>query len=223
MKIAVLGTGVVGNTIGSKLIELGHSVMMGSRTSDNPKAAAWVASAGANASQGTFAGAAQFGEVIFNCTSGLGSLDALRQAGAENLKGKIIIDLANSLDVSNGFPPTLGVCNTDSLAEEIQRAFPDAKVVKTLNTVNCKVMVDPSLIPGDHTIFVSGNDPEAKATVTGYLNQWFGWPEKNILDLGDITSARATEMFLPLWLRTFGAMQNPNVNVHVVAGPKPVA
>jgi predicted dinucleotide-binding enzyme len=218
-----MGTGMVGNTIASKLVGLGHEVMMGSRTSDNPKAAAWVASAGANASQGTFEDAAKFGEVVFNCTSGMGSLAALEQAGAENLSGKIIVDLANALDFSKGFPPTLAVCNTDSLAEQIQRAFPDARVVKTLNTVNCLVMVNPALIPGDHTIFVSGNDSDAKETVCGYLSEWFGWPARNIMDLGDITSARAVEMMLPLWLQVFGAMQNPNVNVHVVAGAKPGA
>ena len=223
MNIAVMGTGIVGNTIGSKLIALGHAVMMGSRTSDNPKGAAWVASAGGNASQGTFADAAGFGELIFNCTAGTVSLEALEQAGAENLKGKIIIDISNPLDFSNGFPPSLSVCNTDSVGEQIQRAFPETKVVKTLNTVNCMVMVDPSLIPGEHSIFISGDDAEAKTTARNILHDWFGWPAASIVDLGEITSARATEMYLPLWLRLYSSTQNPNLNIHVVTGTKPGA
>lgn len=223
MKIAVLGTGIVGNTIGSKLVSKGHDVMMGSRSSDNPKAAAWVASAGSNASQGTFADAARFGEVIFNCTSGAGSLEAMKLAGAENLRGKIVIDVANPLDFSQGFPPSLSVCNTDSLAEQIQQAFPEARIVKALNTMNCNVMVNPGLVPGDHNVFVGGNDQEAKEAVIGYLIDWFGWRRENIIDLGDITSARGTEMMLPIWIRLFGSMGNPNINFHVVSGAKPVA
>ena len=213
MKIAVMGTGMVGTTIGTRLIGVGHSVMIGSRTSDNPKAAAWVASAGANASQGTFEDAAKFGEVIFNCTSGLASLDALKQAGAANLSGKIIIDLANALDFSNGFPPSLGVCNTDSLAEQIQRAFPEAKVVKTLNTLTASLMVDPKSLGASSTIFVSGDDAEAKATVVGLLES-FG--HDDVIDLGPLETARGTEMLLPIWLRLMGALGTAQFNFKVV-------
>jgi predicted dinucleotide-binding enzyme len=200
MKFAVLGTGVVGETIGSKLIELGHSVKMGSRTSGNEKSIQFVNKHKENASAGTFADAAAFGELIFNCTSGMASLAALNLAGEANLKGKIIIDLANPLDFSKGMPPALSIVNFSSLGEEIQNAYPESKVVKTLNTIWCGLMVNPGMINGgDHHIFVSGNDDEAKEKVKAILKS-FGWADQNILDLGDITTARGTEMYLPLWV-----------------------
>ena len=215
MKIAVLGTGIVGDAIGTKLIQCGHEVKMGSRTATNAKAAAWVTKNGIRASQGTFADAASFGEIVFNCTHGGASLDALNLAGVINLKNKILIDIANALDFSKGMPPSLVVCNTDSLGEQIQRAFPDTKVIKTLNTMNCNLMVNPGLVAnGDHDIFISGNDVEAKATVTKILRDWFGW--KSIVDLGDITNARATEMLLPIWVRLYGKFQSPNFNFKIV-------
>jgi 8-hydroxy-5-deazaflavin:NADPH oxidoreductase len=214
MKIAVLGTGIVGNTIGSKLISLGHQVKMGSRTSTNEKALAWVKANGATASQGTFEDAASFGELVFNCTQGLASIEVLKAAGAQNLKGKILIDISNALDASKGMPPTLAICNTDSLGEQIQRTFPDVKVVKTLNTMNCKIMVDASLVSGDHDVFMSGNDAEAKAKVSEILKNWFGW--KTVIDLGDITTARGTEMMLPVWIRLWGALGTPNFNFKIV-------
>lgn len=214
MDIAILGTGIVGATIGSKLVALGHKVKMGSRTGANEKAAAWVKQAGAGASQGTFAEAAASGQVIFNCTSGSGSLPALEAAGAANLKGKPLLDVANPLDFSKGMPPTLSVCNDDSLGERIQRAFPEAKVVKTLNTVTAALMVDAgSLAGGDHTIFMCGNDKAAKEKAAEILKS-FGW--KHILDLGDITNARGTEMILPLWIRLWGALQTPLFNYKIV-------
>ncbi len=214
MKIGVLGTGVVGVTIGTKLVQLGHEVKMGSRTATNEKAAEWVKKNGPRASQGTFADTAAFGEVLFNCTSGKASLDALRMAGAENLKGKVLIDIANPLDFSRGMPPSLLVCNTDSLGEQIQRAFPEAKVVKSLNTMNCNLMVNPALLPEDHLVFVSGNDAEAKATVTMILKDWFGW--KSVMDLGDITTARGVEMVLPLWVSLMGKVGAPLFNFKIV-------
>ncbi|MGC8785631.1 MAG: NADPH-dependent F420 reductase, partial [Armatimonadota bacterium] len=153
MNIGILGTGMVGQAIGAKLVELGHEVRMGSRTADNEKAAQWVAAHGPRASQGTFADAAKFGELLFNCTAGVASLQALEMAGAANLKGKILVDVANPLDFSRGMPPSLAVCNTDSLGEQIQLAFPEARVVKTLNTVNCNVMVNPALVRGAPDMF----------------------------------------------------------------------
>ena len=215
MRIGVLGTGSVGKTIGSKLVALGHEVTMGSRRPDNEQATAWVASTGAGAKHGTFADAGAFGELVFNCTSGIGSLEALAAAGEENLNGKTLVDVSNPLDFSQGMPPTLSVCNDDSLGEQIQRSFPEAKVVKALHTVNASVMVDPASVPGEHDIFVSGNDEEAKTQV-GELLQSFGWPPERILDLGDISAARATEMYLPLWLRLMGATGGPNFNIRVV-------
>jgi hypothetical protein len=217
MRIAVLGTGMVGESIGSRLIETGHLVMMGSRTADNENAKAFLAKHDKDAQIGTFADAAAFGEIIFNCTKGGASIEALNLAGADNLRGKILVDLANPLDFSKGMPPSLSVVNTNSLGEEIQKAFPEAKVVKALNTIWCGLMVNPAMINGgDHTIFVCGNDKEAKDKVREILIT-FGWMPKNILDLGDITKARGTEMYLPLWLSLYGATQTVAFNMKIVS------
>ena len=214
MKIGVFGTGMVGETIATKLIGLGHDVMMGSRTADNPKAATWVAGHGAHAHQGTFADAASYGELLFNCTSGMHTLTALESAGEERLGSKVLIDISNPLDFSKGMPPTLFVSNDDSLGEQIQRTFPNLRVVKTLNTTNCEIMVDASKVSGDHTVFVSGNDPSAKAQVQEILSGWFGW--KDVIDLGDITTARGTESLLPLWIRLYSSFGHANFNFKVV-------
>ncbi|MGA2971151.1 MAG: NAD(P)-binding domain-containing protein [Candidatus Bathyarchaeia archaeon] len=213
MKLGVLGTGMVGNTVASKLVQLGHEVKMGSRTSGNEKAVQWTKANGPRASNGTFAEAAEFGEIIFNCTAGAASLEALKLAGAKNLKGKILVDISNPLDFSKGMPPTLTVCNTDSLGEQIQRAFPEVKVVKTLNTINCNVMVTPHIIPGPHDIFMSGNDANAKSKVREIVADWFGW--KSVIDLGDISTARGTEMYLALWVRLMAVNQTPNFNIRI--------
>ena len=215
MKIGVLGTGMVGATIATKLIALGNEVMLGSRNAGSEKAVKWAQANGANASQGAYAQAARFGEILFNCTQGTASIEALQSAGADNLKGKILIDVANPLEFSHGAPPTLSVCNTDSLGEQIQRTFPETKVVKTLNTVNCEVMVNPALVPGDHDIFVCGNDEDSKARVAELLKEWFSW--RSVIDLGDISSARATEQMMPIWLRLYGVLGVPHFNVRVVA------
>ena len=214
MKFGVFGSGMVGSSIAGKLVSLGHEVKMGSRSATNEKAAAWVKAAGKGASQGTFADAAGFGEIVFNCTAGAGSLDALKAAGAQNLRGKVLVDVANPLDFSHGMPPTLFISNDDSLAERIQAAFPETKVVKALNTVNANVMVNPSRVPGETDIFVSGNDAGAKAQVTRILKDEFGW--KSVIDLGDIMGARGTESYLHLWLRLWGALKTADFNVKVV-------
>lgn len=217
MNVAVFGTGMVGDGIGSKLTELGHSVMMGSRTADNEKAKAFVAKHEGKASAGTFADAAAFGEIIFNCTAGGGSIEALKLAGEGNLSGKIIVDIANPLDFSNGMPPSLSIVNTHSLAEEIQKTFPGTRVVKALNTMWCGLMVNPGMINGgDHSTFVSGNDAEANEQVKAILRS-FGWEDKNIPDPGDIRTARGTEMYLPLWLSIYGATNNGAFNLKIVS------
>lgn len=215
MKIAVLGTGVVGQTIGSKLVQLGHEVMMGSRDADNPNAVAWAKKEESNqhALFGTFANAAAFGEIIFNCTLGTASLNALQQAGADNMKGKILIDTATPLDY-NGDNLTLTVCNTDSLGEQIQRAFPETFVVKTLNTVNSNVMVDPDKLDEKTTVFLSGNSADAKATVHKLLHDWFGW--RSVLDLGDITTSRSVEMYAILWRNLRQTISSSRFNIKVV-------
>lgn len=214
MRIGVLGTGPVGRTLATKLVELGHEVRMGSRDAANENAREWAASAGERASTGTFAEAAEFGELVFNCTAGTASLEALEQAGEDTLRGKVLVDVANALDFSRGMPPSLTVCNDDSLAEQIQRRFPETRVVKALNTVNHQVMVDPGIVPGEHDLFVSGDDDGAKAQVVELLER-FGWPRDRIVDLGGIQGARAMEMYLPLWLRLFQTFGTPNVNVRV--------
>jgi len=217
MKIAVLGTGAVGKTIGSKLIQLGHEVKMGSRNAGGEKALTWLKEAGSNASEGTFEDAAAFAEILFNCTAGVGSLEALQLAGAQHLANKILVDVSNPLDFSNGMPPSLSVCNTDSLGEQIQATFPELKVVKTLNTMWCGLMVNPGLINGgDHQVFVAGNDGEAKKSVSTNILNAFGWKPETILDLGDITKARGTEMYLPLWLSIYGATSNGAFNIKIV-------
>jgi predicted dinucleotide-binding enzyme len=213
MKFGVLGTGIVGQTIGSKLAKLGHKVMLGSRSADNEKALAWAKETGAGASQGSFADAASFGELVFNCTLGTASIDALRLAGASNLADKILIDVANPLDFSKGMPPSLFVFGEDSLAERIQREFPATRVVKSLNTVNCLVMVEPSRVPGEHDVFMSGNDAGAKSSVAILLKEEFGW--KNVVDLGDISTARGTEAYLMLWLRFWQATGTGDLNIHL--------
>ena len=212
MRVGILGTGMVGATLGSKLIQLGHEVKMGSRSASNEHAVQWAKENGGHASAGTFADAAVFGEIVFNCTAGVASLAAITSAGSSNLKGKILVDVANPLDFSKGMPPTLTVCNTDSLGEQIQKAFPSVRVVKALNTMNCKVMVEPTLVGGEHDVFVCGNDPAAKAKVREVLKA-FGW--KSIIDLGDISAARGMEMLLPVWLRLMGQFQTANFNFKI--------
>src|SRR5256885_1559088 len=172
MRIGILGTGTVGQTIGARLTQLGHDVMLGSRSATNEKAAKWVSENSPRATQGTFADCAAFGEIVFNCTAGQVSLDALRAAGEANLASKTLVDVSNPLDFSKGRPPTLTVCNTDSVAEQIQAAFPEAKVVKALNTMTANLMVNPAGAPGDHEVFLCGNDADAKARVTELLRSF---------------------------------------------------
>jgi 8-hydroxy-5-deazaflavin:NADPH oxidoreductase len=212
VRVGVLGTGDVGRRLASKLVALGHEVKMGSRTAKNAKAVEWTKANGPKASAGTFADAAKFGEVVFNCTAGSVSLEALKLAGGKNLSGKVLVDVANPLDFSKGMPPTLTVCNTDSLGEQIQRAFPDAKVVKALNTMGNELMVNPGLVPGEHDTFVCGNDAQAKAKVVEILRA-FGW--KSPIDLGDITASRGLEMVLPVWVRLMVTLKTRNFNFKI--------
>jgi 8-hydroxy-5-deazaflavin:NADPH oxidoreductase len=217
MRIGVLGTGIVGRTLGTRLAALGNEVMMGSRTAGNETAAEWAKSTGGAARHGTFADASAFGELVVNCTPGTVSLAALQAAGAENLRGKLLIDVSNPLDFSGGMPPTLGVSNTDSVGEQIQRAFPEARVVKTLNTINCEVMIAPGRVPGLHNLFLSGDDAGAKDE-TRRLLQSLGWPPASIIDLGGIATARGPEMYLALWVRLRMALGTSHFNVAVMVG-----
>ncbi|CUR57111.1 NADP oxidoreductase coenzyme F420-dependent [metagenome] len=216
MKIAVLGTGAVGRALSGRLSALHHDVVVGTRdpaaTSASPEYAEWAAGHPA-VSLATFAEAAAGAELVVNATGGGVSLDVLRQAGPANLAGKVVIDVSNPLDFSDGFPPTLSVSNTDSVGEQLQRAFPEARVVKTLNTMNNSVMIDPASLGESTTVFVSGDDAAAKAVVTDLLTS-FG--HTDVIDLGDITTARGVEMLLPLWVRLMGPLGTATFNFKVV-------
>ncbi|MFB6839338.1 NADPH-dependent F420 reductase [Streptomyces sp. NPDC056361] len=216
MQIAVLGTGEVGRRLATKLVSLGHEVTLGSRTADNAEAVKWAEEHGSG--HGTFADAAAPAELVVNATGGLVSLAVLEAAGADNLRGKVLVDVSNALDFSEGFPPKVVTFDGGSLAEQLQKAFPEARVVKTLNTMTNTVMVEPDRVPGAHNVFVSGDDAAAKAVVADLLGS-FGWPAERIVDLGDLSSARATEQLMQLWLRLYGVLGTGDFNFSVsVAG-----
>ncbi len=216
MKIAVLGTGTVGRTVSGRLAELGHDVTLGTRdpeaTAAREEYAAWAA-AQPGVALATFPDAAASADLVVHAGSGLAALGLLDQAGAENLAGKVLLDISNPLDFSAGFPPTLSVKDTDSLGEQIQRAHPDARVVKALNTLTADLMVHPQALGAESSVFVSGDDAAAKETVTELLTS-FG--HTDVIDLGDITTARGAEMWLPLWLRLMGALGTASFNIKVV-------
>jgi 8-hydroxy-5-deazaflavin:NADPH oxidoreductase len=200
MRVGVIGTGLVGRTIAARLVELGHEAGIGTRdvAATLAKSDDWPAPVVG------FAEAAAGAELIVNATAGEVSIEALSRAGRENLAGKVLLDISNALEHSKGFPPTLSIGDTDSMGERIQAAFPEARVVKSLNTMNAPLMAWPrTLADGQHTVFVSGNDPEAKRIVTALLRE-FG--HTDILDLGDITTARGPEWLIPLWVRTWQAL-----------------
>ncbi|MBK9731916.1 MAG: NAD(P)-binding domain-containing protein [Chitinophagaceae bacterium] len=213
MNIAILGTGSVGNAIGTKLIQSGHIVKMGSRNAAHEKALAWVNKNGANASTGTFEAAAGFGEIIILCLNGAGTVDALNMAGISNFNGKTVIDITNPLDFSKGMPPSLFIGNTDSLGELVQRTLPEANVVKTLNIVTADVMVNPALVSGKIDMLMCGNDENAKNVVSQMLTD-FGW--KNIIDLGTIQSARYMESFVLLWVNLMQKFGDPYFGIKFV-------
>jgi predicted dinucleotide-binding enzyme len=222
MKIGIIGSAMVAQILGKKLAELGHEILISSRDVNKdkgyfPSASTWannVKDEGYKTQAGTFSNAAQFGEVILNCTNGAHSIEALEQAGEQYLSNKILIDIANPLDFS-GDLIALTVLNTDSLGERIQRRFPKSRVVKALNTVNVEIMINPHLLDGPHDLFISGNDSEAKKWVREVLlHDWLGW--EYIIDLGDIKGSRMQEMYLPLWIRLYSLFNSAHFNIHVV-------
>ncbi|MBN2484986.1 MAG: NAD(P)-binding domain-containing protein [Bacteroidales bacterium] len=229
-KIAILGTGSVAQIVAEKLVELGYEVTLGTRNvsetlakPENKMAARPAFKVWMDNNPGiklsTLSEAAAWGELLINATQGVGSVHALKAAGNNNIKGKVLLDIANPLDFSKGMPPSLTVCNTDSLGETIQREFPDVKVVKGLNTMTAFLMVNPSLVPGNHNVFVCGNDASAKTDVIELLKK-MGWNDKSIIDMGDISSSRATEMLLPIWVRLWGKLQTPMFNFNIVVANK---
>lgn len=209
---AVLGTGQVGRAIASKLVSLGHPTTMGSRTADNATAATWATGAGDLASHGTFAQAAARAEVVWLCVKGEHALAVVHAAG-DALEGKVLLDLTNPLDFSRGFPPRLSVCNDDSLGEQIQRAAPEARVVKTLNTLANALMVDPGALPEETEVFVAGDDPAAKETAAGVLREL---GHKQPVDMGGIDASRGLEAWLLLWTRLYGALGTGMFNIKIV-------
>jgi hypothetical protein len=212
MRIAILGTGTVGRTLAGRLAGLGHEVSVGTRDVEGTRARPeWTYAAPRLAS---FANAAAGAELVVNASGGTVTMDVLGAAGEDNLAGKVLVDVSNPLDFSGGFPPTLFVKDTDSMAERIQAAYPRTLVVKSFNTMSADVMVDPlSLAGGDHTIFLAGDSADAKASVTALLRE-MGWSD--ILDLGDLKAARGLEMWLPLWLRLYGTLGTGSFNIKVV-------
>jgi 8-hydroxy-5-deazaflavin:NADPH oxidoreductase len=230
MNIGILGTGMVGQSITEKLVQLGHKVMMGTRDKvatlaksgkdamGRPAFGEWIKN-NSSVQLGVYSEAASFGELLVNATSGVGSIEALKSAGENNMANKILLDVSNPLDFSKGMPPTLTICNTDSLGEQIQRIFPKVKVVKSLNTLNAYLMTNPKLLPEPTNLFLNGNDAAAKAEVKKLLMS-FGWNENDIIDMGDISTARGTEQILPIWVRLWGTLQTPMFNFKIVVGSK---
>lgn len=221
MRVGVLGTGVVGIAIATRLVELNHDVMLGARSATNEKALAWAAHhQPPHACVGTFEEAAAYGAFVFHCTQGSTAAEVLRSA-ADGLTGKLVIDTSNPLDFS-GDSPGLFVAITDSLGEQLQRAVPEAKIVKALNTVNATVMVRPHEVPGEHVAFVASDDAAAKAEAVLVLEQ-FGWPAERLVDLGDLKGARAAEAYLPLWIKLMGHVGHAGFNITVQAAPAPAS
>lgn len=224
MNIAVLGTGTVGQTLAAALADLDHAVTIGTRDPaatlartepdrlGAPPMAQWLPEHPGVALL-AFDQVAADAELVVNATSGRVSLGALAAVG-QHLDGKVLLDAANPLDFSAGYPPTLTVANTDSLAEQVQRAHPAARVVKSLNTINAALMVEPTRVPGEHQLFVAGEDDDAKATVAALLGE-LGWPADRVLDLGGLRAARSMEMYLPFWLSLAGALGTTDVNIQV--------
>ncbi|WP_138414007.1 NADPH-dependent F420 reductase [Sinomonas gamaensis] len=214
MKIGMIGSGFVGRTLGARFRDLGHDVTIGSRDAAKPEAVQWADATGGRATD--FAGAAEDGELLVNATPGTVSLDVLTEIGAERLDGKILWDLSNPLDFSRGFPPFLSVANQDSLAEQLQRAFPAVRIVKAFNTVTVTVMVAPEKVGGgEHDVFLAGNDDGAKAQVRALIEA-MGWRAERVRDLGGLDGARALEMYMPLWLRLMGTLGTAQFNVRIV-------
>jgi predicted dinucleotide-binding enzyme len=210
MHIAVLGTGMVGRTIAPRLAELGHVVRLGTRDPGTTRAREeWSELPGVELH--TLAEATTGADLVVHAGNGASALDLLAQAG--DLTGVVLLDISNPLDFSAGFPPTLSVKDTDSLGEQVQRAFPDARVVKSLNTLTAELMAHPDRLPEPTSVFVSGDDADAKHLVTGLLTEL---GHRDVIDLGGIETSRGVEMWLPLWLRLMGSLGTAEFNLKVV-------
>lgn len=213
MRVAVLGTGMVGVALATRLAEVGHQVRMGSRTADNENAAAWAAQHGGG--HGTFADVAAWGELLVNATGGLVSMDVLAAAGADNVAGKVVVDVSNPLDASGGFPPEVKLVDHRSVAEQLQQAFPTARVVKALNTLNADLMGHPEALSEQTNVFIAGDDAEAKGIVRELLAQ-FGWPEESVIDVGGVVAARGLEHYVRFWVDLMGGLGTATFNIRIV-------
>ncbi len=217
MKIAILGTGIVGRTLGSALVDAGHEVHLGSRSADHEGARLWAATSGERGHAGTFAEALAFtDEVVLNCTAGTASLEAVRMAGIDAFEERLVLDVANPLDFSGGMPPRITTgAGGESLGEQLQALLPMARIVKVLNTVNSDLMVEPDLVPGGHHLFICGDSDEAKERARHLLSEWFGWHAEQFLDLGGIRAARGTEAYVAFWITVMQALGTPHFSVEV--------
>ena len=213
MRVGVLGTGMVGQAIGSRLVELGHDVVMGSRAAGNERGTAWAGAHPERAAPGTFAEAAAHGGLLVNATGGTVSLDVLAACDERDLAGKVLVDVSNP--IAGHGPLLLEPVMDDSNAERIQRAHPDLRVVKSLNTMNCEVMVRPDSVPGEHDVFMAGDDEAAKGEVRALLES-FGWPAGSVRDLGGLDAARGLEMYLPFWISLRTTLGHNAFNIRVV-------
>lgn len=224
MKITILGTGNVARMLCERIVQLGHEVSLETRdpkttlarpsSGNAPAFSDWMKHL-PNTSLHAFGASAGSADLVFNATNGKATLQVLDLVGEAKLEDKILVDLSNPLDFSNGMPPTLFVCNDDSLGEQVQRKLPKTHVIKSLNTMNNQIMLNPEFVPGNHVVFMSGNDSDSKAVFGNFLNQT-GWKRENIIDLGDITTARGAEQILPLWIRLWGAMGTSDFNFNIV-------
>lgn len=211
MRIAVLGTGMVGRTLAPAFARSGHDVVMGTRSPDvTSKRDDW----GVRLPLLAYGEVAVGADLVVNATNGLASLAVLDEVGSDVLADRVLLDVANPLSFAGGFPPTLTVKDTDSLAEQIQRAFPRTRVVKSLNTVNCGVMVNPQRVgDGRTTMFVAGDDAEARATVMALLEE-FGW--RDVIEFEELSAARGMEMWLPMWVRLMSRLGTADFNLEIV-------
>jgi 8-hydroxy-5-deazaflavin:NADPH oxidoreductase len=212
MRIGVLGTGTVGRTLATAFEQAGHDVVLGTRDPQAGAAAEWAA--GHRGTAATFPDAAEHGEVVVLALSGAATLDVARSLG-DAAAGKVVLDVTNPLDFGHGFPPRLSTAPGESLAEQVQSALPDARVVKGLNTVNADVMVQPDRIPGEHTLPIAGDDDDAKRQVRSLLAD-LGWPDDAVLDLGGLSAARASEAYVLMWVALLQATGTPHVSIRVV-------
>jgi predicted dinucleotide-binding enzyme len=210
--LAVLGSGDVGRALAAGFAAAGHRVVLGSRDPGSAELATWASAAGV--SLATPRDATRQAEVIVNATPGAAAVAAVTAAGGAELDGVVLLDVSNPLDFSTG-APTVFTSTDDSIGERLQHAFPRLRVVKSLCTVNNAVMVNPAALPEPTTMFVAGNDSDAKQVVTGLLLS-LGWLTDQLLDLGGIEASRQLELNIMFWLRIYGAVGTADFNLRVV-------